>query len=96
MVSIEVQGWNPRNETIVTATGFRYSDTSSKPDATTKTLTGIDIDDVYLQFYQLNNSLRYCNGSYYKFVDIQDEIAYQRDIKKYNTFSNYYGGGVVD
>lgn len=91
--------WNPKNETVVTETGFRYLNTSS-------VITGTkDIEDttevgLFEQFYKLNNSLRYCNGSYYKFQDKQWEHKYQDWLKsddyKKKSFNLYYGNGVVD
>jgi hypothetical protein len=59
--------------------------------------TDIDIFEI---FYKKNNSLRYCNGSYYKFKDIEWEKKYQDWLKsddyKNKSFNLYYGGGVVD
>jgi hypothetical protein len=59
--------------------------------------TDIDIFEI---FYKKNNSLRYCNGSYYKFKDIEWGKKYQDWLKsddyKNKSFNLYYGGGVVD
>jgi hypothetical protein len=59
--------------------------------------TDIEIFEI---FYKKNNSLRYCNGSYYKFKDIEWENKYQNWLKsddyKKKSFDLYYGGGVVD
>lgn len=56
--------------------------------------------EIFEQFYKLNNSLRYCNGSYYKFQDKEWENKYQQWLKsedyKSKSFMLYYGGGVVD
>lgn len=56
--------------------------------------------DCFEQFYKLNNSLRYCNGSYYKFQDKKKEKEYQDWLKsddyKKKSFNLYYGNGVVD
>ena len=56
--------------------------------------------DLFEKFYKLNNSLRYCNGSYYKFVDKEQEAAYYKWIKsddyKKKSFNLFYGNGVVD
>jgi hypothetical protein len=56
--------------------------------------------DIFEIFYKKNNSLRYCNGSYYKFKDIEWEKKYQDWLKsddyKKKSFNLYYGGGVVD
>jgi hypothetical protein len=56
--------------------------------------------NIFEQFYKLNNSLRYCNGSYYKFQDKDWEKEYQDWLKsddyKSKSFELYYGNGVVD
>lgn len=56
--------------------------------------------DIFEKFYKMNNSLRYCNGSYYKFNDKQWQDKYnewlQSDDYKAKSFNLYYGGGVVD
>jgi len=56
--------------------------------------------DLFEQFYKLNNSLRYCNGSYYKFQDKDWENKYSDWLKsddyKKKSFELYYGNGVVD
>jgi hypothetical protein len=56
--------------------------------------------DCFEQFYRLNNSLRYCNGSYYKFQDNTIEKDYKDWLKsndyKKKSFNLYYGNGVVD
>jgi hypothetical protein len=55
--------------------------------------------DAFEQFYKLNNSLRYCNGSYYKFKDINWGNKYNQWLKsddyKSKSFNLYYGRGVV-
>jgi hypothetical protein len=55
---------------------------------------------LFEQFYKLNNSLRYCNGSYYKFQDKDWENKYNAWLKsddyKKKSFNLYYGNGVVD
>lgn len=64
-----------------------------------------DIEDVteiglFEQFEKLNNRLRYCNGSYYKFQDKQLELKYKEwlrsDDYKAKSFNLYYGNGIVD
>jgi len=91
--------WNPRNETVVTESGFRYLDTNS---VITRTKDIEDATEIGLfeQFYKLNNSLRYCNGSYYEFQDKQWKQKYkdwlQSDDYKKKSFNLYYGNGVVD
>ena len=56
-------------------------------------------EEIFKRFDKENNSLRYCNGSYYKF---QDDALQQEYLKWYDSlsestkFNMYYGGGVVD
>lgn len=56
--------------------------------------------EIFEQFYKLNNSLRYCNGSYYKFNDLEWENKYNEWLKsddyKKKSFELYYGNGIVD
>ncbi len=99
MINVTLDYWNPKNESVVTETGFRFRDTTSAITSTK------DIEDtteigLFEQFYKLNNSLRYCNGSYYKFQDKEWEEKYKawlesEDYKK-KSFDLYYGNGVVD
>ena len=56
-------------------------------------------DALFEAFYKMNNRLRYCNGSYYKFVDKADEVRYsawRQALSHQRSFNLYYGGGVVD
>lgn len=63
-------------------------------------LEASDDIEMFEKFYKLNNSLRYCNGSYYKFQDNQWEEKYQAWLKsddyKKKSFELYYGNGIVD
>ena len=51
-------------------------------------------------YYKKNNSLRYCNGSYYKWADSAWQAKYSEwlgsDDYKRKSFNLYYGNGVVD
>jgi hypothetical protein len=55
---------------------------------------------IFEKFYKMNNSLRYCNGSYYKFNDEKWQNKYNEWLKtddyKSKSFNLYYGNGVVD
>ena len=56
-----------------------------------------DTDESFAQYYQLNNRLKYCNGSHYKFVSDKVRRRYTEEFfDKYHTIENYYRGGVVD
>ena len=92
--------WSPRNESVVTESGFRFLDTKSVIKST-KEITDTTEIGLFEQYYRLNNSLRYCNGSYYKFQDKQWEEKYNEWLKsddyKNKSFNLYYGrNGVVD
>lgn len=91
--------WNPKNVTVVTETGYTYLDTSSAITST-KEISGVDKISLFEQFFTLNNSLRYCNGSYYKFQNKTLETEYNNWLKsddfKKKHFNLYYGNGVVD
>lgn len=91
---IEIERWNPKNETVTSSTGFRYLDTSSHITGT-QVLEGTK-DEIFLKFYKMNNSLKYCNGSHFTFKDKQIAGEYSANFSKYNTMDNYYGNGVVD
>lgn len=92
--------WNPRQETVTTESGFRYLDTTSVVTHTERFIlrTDEDKEQMFRTLYHRNNSLRYCNGSYWK---IKDNPKLEREYRgefmdRYNTIQNYYGGGVVD
>jgi hypothetical protein len=91
--------WNPRNESVVTESGFRYLDTKSVITRTKDISDNTEIG-LFEQFYKLNNSLRYCNGSHYTFQDKKWEQKYKEWLKsddyKQKSFNLYYGNGVVD
>ena len=77
-----------------------YNSTRSKI-VSQKDINVSDDIDCFEQFYKLNNSLRYCNGSYYKFVDKEWENKYLEWLKsedyKKKSFNLFYGeNGIVD
>lgn len=98
-MKVTLNSWNPKNETVVTETGFRYLDTTSVITGT-KEINGNNDVEIFEQFYKMNNRLRYCNGSYYTFLNIGWEIKYEVWLKsddyKKKSFDLYYGNGVVD
>ena len=79
--------------------GGYYQDQSSEI-VSKKEISGETEIDIFESFYKLNNSLRYCNGSYYEFVNNEWEQKYKDWLKsddyKTKSFNLYYGGGVVD
>lgn len=99
MITTTLDYWNPRNVDVVTETGFRYLDTKSVITCTEQ-ITASNKILLFEKFYKMNNSLRYCNGSYYKFHDKALESEYNDWLKsddfKKKHFNLYYGNGVVD
>lgn len=95
----ELNYYAPNNKDIVTDTGFRYLDVSSVLKST-KIINGDTDIELFEQFYELNNKLRYCNGSYYKFVSDDLTEKYNQWLKsddyKKKSFKLYYGNGIVD
>lgn len=96
-MKVNVEYWNPKNETIITESGFRYLDT-------TPTITKVESwsgtkEEIFKRFNKQNNCLRYCNGSFYKFEDNAVQAEYQKwykSLSESTKFQIYYGNGVVD
>jgi hypothetical protein len=89
--------WNPSNRTVVTESGFRYVDTTSVITKEVE-VEGTE-EEIFKDFYDKNNRLRYCNGSYYRFKDISIEEKYQKwydSLNESTRFHMYYGNGIVD
>jgi len=56
-----------------------------------------DTDESFAKYYELNNRLKYCNGSHYTFVSDEVRKRYTEEFfPKHHTIRNYYRGGVVD
>ena len=92
-----IEYWNPKNETVTTKTGFRYLDTKS-------VITNIETwegtkEEIFKKFDKKNNSLRYCNGSYYKFEDETlntEYLKWYKGLSESTKLDMFYGKGVVD
>jgi hypothetical protein len=86
-MNVELNYWNPDKN-------YNSQITSQE------TITGENDIEIFEQFYKKNNSLRYCNGSYYTFVskDWKDKYHEWLDSDDYaqKSFELYYGNGVVD
>lgn len=84
---------NLHTETEIEA-GY-YNDYKLKETVTRKGT----LDSIFENYDRDNNRLRYCNGSYYKFVDshYRDLFYIWRDMNDYmRNFNNYYLGSIVD
>lgn len=56
-----------------------------------------DTEESFVKFYDANNSLKYCNGCHYMFVDEDVNEKYRKEFfPKHHTIDNYYKGGIVD
>ena len=87
MITLKIEYWD-RVSTSYNSEVKRTEDLSAETE-----------DALFESFYKKNNSLRYCNGSYYKFADSKDQDRYQewnRNLSKSRSFNLYYGNGVVD
>jgi len=96
-MKVRIEKWQPKNETVVTETGFRYLNTKS-------VITNIETwegtkEEIFNKFDKSNNRLRYCNGSYYKFEDKTLKVEYFKwyeGLSESTKFNMFYGNGVVD
>ena len=91
--------WDLHRETRQYESGGYYQHQESRVSRVEEIEGRTDIE-LFEKFYKLNNSLRYCNGSYYKWADSEMELKYSQWLKSddYNSksFNLYYGNGVVD
>jgi len=93
----EINYYNPKNETKVTKSGFRYLDTN--PVITQTEIWNDTKDEIFKRFDSENNSLRYCNGSYLKFKEEETQneyIDWYKGLSEATKFKMYYGNGIVD
>lgn len=71
----------------------------SKYHNTVKTLSGKTKEEIFMEFYSINNSLRYCNGSYYSFKNPEIQKDYSNwytALEESTKFEMFYKGGIVD
>ena len=93
--------WNPENKFVEVEHGSGRTYYSTKSVIISQeTITDETEIGLFEQYYKLNNKLRYCNGSYYKWQDAEWEKKYYEwihsDDYKQKSFDLYYGNGVVD
>ena len=97
-MEVKVEYWSPINKTIICENGFRYLD-SIPSLKRIEILKGDNIESIFKQYYDLNNSLRYCNGTYYKFENYNFKDQYFKwlnTLSESTRFHMYYGNGIVD
>ncbi len=96
-MEIKVEYWDKINRVVKKPSGYSFYDTNSELKKT-ESITGNTKEEIYAEFYSRNNSLRYCNGAYWKFVDKSVDEDYRKNfLPKHHTIENYYGrGGIVD
>jgi len=91
--------WDRLRKTKQYADGGYYQDQSCEI-IKEKVIEGTTEIELFVKFYKLNNSLRYCNGSYYKWKELEWELKYAEWLKsddyKAKSFNLFYGNGVVD
>lgn len=62
-------------------------------------IDGLTFEEIFLKFYKMNRTYRYCNGHYYKFKlkEIDDMFCqWEQDLPHDMSMSLYYGNGIVD
>jgi hypothetical protein len=91
--------YSPIEKTVTTENGFTYREIKSLINGEELISFKNEIE-LFELFYKRNNSLRYCNGSYYKFKDINFENKYNNWLNsndyKQKSFSLYYNNSIVD
>lgn len=98
MITLKIEYWDRLRETKRTKSGMLYECQDSSK-VREEDLTAETEDALFVKFYKLNNRLRYCNGSYYKFVNPKDQARYNewnKNLSQGRSFNLYYGNGIVD
>jgi hypothetical protein len=98
-IKVTLEYWSQKKETKRYPDGGYYE----SQDITLFHEKDISADsdiEIFEIFYKMNNRLRYCNGSDYRFKDPEWQLKYKEwlnseDYKK-KSFHLYYGNGVVD
>lgn len=96
-MTLTIEYWESKDETIVSESGFRYLDRTSVIKKTEK-WSG-NIEEIFRKFYQKNRQLMYCNESCYKFQNPEWANQYMNwydSLGDRKTFQMYYGNGIVD
>lgn len=86
-----------RSDIIVTE--VRYTDLNEPIYNRIEGISAMCLHDLFIQFYEKNRRLRYCNGCSYSFVnDFYAELYndWYKILPSDMSFSLYYGNGIVD
>lgn len=62
-------------------------------------IDGFTFEEIFIKFYKMNRTYRYCNGHYYKFKlkEMDDMFCqWEKDLPHDMSMSLYYGNGIVD
>lgn len=88
MLTLKINYWDRVSYTSCNSEIKRTEDLSAETE-----------DALFELFYKKNNQLKYCNGSFYQFVDNADQeryISWVQGLDHARSFNLYYGNGVVD
>lgn len=97
-----LEGWLPLEPYMgagEVSAEIKYTDVNSPEYNKITTISGDSLHKLYIKFYDLNRSLRYCNGCSYSFVDpdrARDFDSWYWNIPESLSRALYYGNGVVD
>jgi hypothetical protein len=97
-MEIKIEHWKCLMQTKEYQKGGFYIDQTLEK-IKEKTLKGNSEDELFEEFYKINNALRYCNLEHWKISDPDIKLKYQDWAKNLSTaksFELYYGNGVVD
>lgn len=78
---------------------IRYTDSKEPRYNRVEGISAMCLHDLFIQFYEKNRRLRYCNGCSYSFVNDYYTKLYNEWYKVIPgdmSFSLYYGNGIVD
>jgi len=96
-MKVNVEYWDNESKTVTTESGFCYLGTKSVVKRVEQWKGSIE--EIFNRYDKQNNSLRYCNGSHYKFEDktlVNEYLVWYKNLPENVKFNMYYGGGIVD
>ena len=96
-LKVNVEYWDNESKSVVTESGFRYRSTQSVVKRVEQWEGSRE--EIFNRYDKKNNSLKYCNGSHYKFEDetlVNEYLVWYKNLSESVRFNMYYGNGVVD